>query len=108
MNLSSLWIRAKSGIIIDMKKERTLLFIGIWVALLPHLGFPENWRKILFLITGLFIVFIAYVMYKRKRKHQIALEKTPNDVMSTFSESIPEEKFSPREDFEMNNDINVE
>lgn len=95
-----------------MKKERTLLFIGIWVAILPHLGFPDKWRKLLFLITGLFIVFIAYIMYKRKRRQQIEITQRPNDVMSTFSESIPEEindDFSLKEKYlDKNNYTNVE
>lgn len=74
-----------------MKKERTLLFVGIWVALLPHLGFPESWRKILFLLTGLFIVFISYVMYRRKVKERMKLfENTPNNVMNSFAESSPQ------------------
>lgn len=75
-----------------MKKERTLLFIGIWVALLPHLGFPNNMRKILFLLTGLFIIFIAYVMYKRKIQERIEMSKQgQNSVMNAFSESSPAE-----------------
>ena len=73
-----------------MKKERTLLFVGVWVALLPHLGFPDNFRKILFLITGLFIIFVSYVMYKRKIKERI-LQDTPNDIMHSFTESLPEQ-----------------
>lgn len=77
-----------------MKKERMLLFIGVWVALLPNLGFPENWRKILFLLTGLFIILISYIMYRRKRQQAIySLKKDQqNHVMNTFSESIPEEE----------------
>ena len=71
-----------------MKKERTLFFVGIWVALLPHLGFPDTFRKILFLLTGLFIIFISYVMYKRKVKER-NLQDTPNDVMNSFTESSP-------------------
>ncbi len=73
-----------------MKKERTLLFVGVWVALLPHLGFPDFFRKILFLITGLFIIFVSYVMYKRKIKERIS-QDTPNDIMHSFTESLPEQ-----------------
>lgn len=75
-----------------MKKERTLLFTGLWVAVLPHLGFPESWRKILFLITGLFIIFISHVMYRRKVKERIqSLSDAPNNMMNTFVESMPDE-----------------
>ena len=46
-----------------MRKEKTLLIIGLWVAILSFLGFPNNWRKVLFLITGLAIMYLAYLFY---------------------------------------------
>lgn len=46
-----------------MRKERTLLILGIWVAVLPYLGFPSNWRDILFVITGVALVYLAYLFY---------------------------------------------
>lgn len=46
-----------------MRKEKTLLIIGVWVSLLSFLGFPIFWRKILFLITGLAIMYLAYLFY---------------------------------------------
>lgn len=46
-----------------MRKEKTLFIIGLWVTTLPFLGFPNNWRKILFLITGLAIMYLAYLFY---------------------------------------------
>lgn len=46
-----------------MRKERTLFIIGIWVAVLPFLGFPNSWRKTLFVLTGLAILYLAYLFY---------------------------------------------
>jgi len=46
-----------------MRKEKTLFIIGLWVAILPFLGFPVFWRNILFLITGLAIIYLAYLFY---------------------------------------------
>jgi len=46
-----------------MRKEKTLFIIGLWVAILPFLGFPVNFRKVLFLITGLAIMYLAYLFY---------------------------------------------
>lgn len=46
-----------------MRKEKTLFIIGVWVAILPFLGFPSSWRAVLFLITGLAIMYIAYLFY---------------------------------------------
>jgi type IV secretory pathway VirB2 component (pilin) len=46
-----------------MRKEKTLFIIGIWVMILPFLGFRNSWRQILFLLTGLAIIYLAYQFY---------------------------------------------
>jgi uncharacterized membrane protein YuzA (DUF378 family) len=46
-----------------MRKEKTLLIIGLWVVVLPFLGFPNTWRKILFVVTGLALMYLAYLFY---------------------------------------------
>ncbi len=46
-----------------MRKEKTLIIIGIWVLVLPFLGFPSFWRAFLFEITGLIILYLAYLFY---------------------------------------------
>ncbi|MCX6758000.1 MAG: hypothetical protein NTZ44_03925 [Candidatus Nomurabacteria bacterium] len=51
-----------------MKKARTLLTIGIWVAILPYLGFPSSWKNILFVLTGLGLFYFAYVLYKQAKE----------------------------------------
>jgi len=51
-----------------MRKERTLFIIGLWVAILPFLGFPSTWRKIFFVIIGLALVFLAFLFYNQTKK----------------------------------------
>jgi len=46
-----------------MRKEKTLLIMGLWVIVLPFLGFPSLWRAILFVITGIFLVYLSYLFY---------------------------------------------
>ena len=36
------------------------MVIGVWVIVLPFLGFPESWKSILAVATGLLIVWVAY------------------------------------------------
>jgi membrane protein implicated in regulation of membrane protease activity len=50
-----------------MRKEKTLLIIGIWVAILPFLGFPDTWRKIFFVITGFMLIYLAYIYYQQTK-----------------------------------------
>jgi hypothetical protein len=67
-----------------MRKERTLLILGVWVALLPYLGFPDSWRKILFLISGLCLIYLAYLFY-----HQAKARLPKDDTASkTFIDNI--------------------
>lgn len=46
-----------------MRKEKTLFIIGLWVMVLSFLGFTSNTKKVLFFITGFFIMYIAYLFY---------------------------------------------
>lgn len=50
-----------------MRKERTLLVIGLLVAILPFLGFPNNWRRLLFVLLGVALVYLAYLFYKQAK-----------------------------------------
>lgn len=62
-----------------MRKERTLFIIGIWVAILPYLGFFESWRRILFIITGIGIIYLGYLFYTEAK---VRLSKTENNEKS--------------------------
>lgn len=50
-----------------MQKARTILILGIWVAILPYLGFPYIWKNILFTLTGLGFMYFSYILYKESR-----------------------------------------
>lgn len=62
-----------------MRKERTLFLMGIWVAILPFLGFPNNWRKTLFIITGFLLVYLSVLFYKQAKDR---LPKDNNQIKS--------------------------
>lgn len=67
-----------------MRKERTLLILGIWVAILPFLGFPQSWRKILFLITGFLMIYLAYLFYLEAKER---ISKN-NNHLKTFIDNM--------------------
>ncbi len=62
-----------------MRKERTLFIVGIWVAILPYLGFYESWRKTLFMITGVAIIYLAYLFYMEAKNR---INKNENRIKS--------------------------
>ncbi|MBU0612182.1 hypothetical protein KKA39_00345 [Patescibacteria group bacterium] len=50
-----------------MYKARLLLIFGVWVAILPYLGFPNSWKNILFTLSGLIFIYLSYVTYREFR-----------------------------------------
>lgn len=58
-----------------MRKSRILLGLGVWVAILPYLGFPYSWKNIFFTLTGFAIIYLSYLWYQ---------EHKPKEVKSTF------------------------
>ncbi len=47
-----------------MSKEKIIFILGIWIAVLPYLGFPLSLKNSLLLITGLSLVYLGYLLYK--------------------------------------------
>lgn len=67
-----------------MQKARTLLILGIWVAVLPYLGFPFIWKNILFTITGLVLMYFSYILY---REFKIKTGDNGPKTFDNFSEN---------------------
>lgn len=68
-----------------MRKEKTLFIIGLWVIILPFLGFTNTWRQILFVISGLSIIYLAYLFYL-EYKYRSKKEELVNN--NTFIDNI--------------------
>lgn len=64
-----------------MRKARFLLILGIWIAVLPYLGFPSSWKNILFIISGLILVYFSYMLYRVQK-----LKEERGVVFDNFSE----------------------
>lgn len=61
-----------------MSRARTLLLLGIWVAVMPYLGFPSSWKNGLMILTGLILMYISYVMYSENRESKEAVQTFEN------------------------------
>ena len=80
-----------------MRKEKIILVLGIWVAILPYLGFPLYLKNILLVVTGLELIYIGYTMFKNSK---IGKKKT----FDNFSENDNfEEKEIKNEHYEHEN-----
>ncbi len=67
-----------------MQKAYILLFLGIWVAILSYLGFPASWKQVLFVISGLAIIYISFLLYKEAKQKDGIIE----EVFDSFSENV--------------------
>ncbi len=67
-----------------MRKARILLFLGVWVAVLPYLGFPATLKNILFLISGLILSYFGYVFYTEFKAKE---NETKKNVFDSFLEN---------------------
>lgn len=67
-----------------MRKEKTLLIIGLWVLILPFLGFSILWKKILFAVTGIAILYLGYLFYL-EAKNRLSKEM---DHSKTFVDNV--------------------
>jgi heme O synthase-like polyprenyltransferase len=66
-----------------MRKERTLLILGIWVMILPFLGFPNTWKQIMSTITGIALIYLAYLYY-----HQAKSRTKKQNTMKSFVDNV--------------------
>ena len=80
-----------------MKRERILLLLGVWVAVLPYLGFPHSWKNVLFTLSGLGLIYLSYILHRESKMKEGAKE-----VFDNFSEN----KFERDEGEERNETIN--
>ena len=57
-----------------MSKRQLLILLGAWVMVYLFLGFPAAWDKIFALLTGAFIIFVAF------KQKNAAPASSPRDV----------------------------
>ena len=67
-----------------MRKEKALFIIGLWISDLSFLGFPQTWRNVLFLITGLVIIYLSYLFYIESRARILRR----NNQSKTFVDNV--------------------
>ncbi len=68
-----------------MSKAYILLVMGIWLAVLPYLGFTYVWKGILTTVSGLGMIFVSIIFYREYKKKETRTEV----VFDNFSENKP-------------------
>lgn len=76
-----------------LQKARIILFIGVWVAVLPALRFPFLIKNILYILTGLILIYISLLIYKKYKNENLTHKKQFDNFSENFDfEEIKEEK----------------
>lgn len=67
----------------SVSKRKTILWLGVAIALMPFLGFPSGWKTIFYLISGTLIAWNSYQLnrHNKQTKHRRRGEKTPEKVI---------------------------
>ncbi len=50
-----------------MSRARILLILGVWVAVLPYLGFPLFWKDTLLTASGLALMYFSFLFYRESK-----------------------------------------
>lgn len=61
-----------------MRKAYIFLVLGIWITILPNLGFPYSWKDTLITLSGLGIIFASYFLYREYKKKEVKKETFDN------------------------------
>jgi hypothetical protein len=75
----------------SMRKARILLVLGIWVTLIPYLGFPYSWKDVLTTLSGLVFIIFSYALY-RDNKAKEGADKTFDNFRENSNFSAEENK----------------
>jgi len=57
-----------------MTKDLVIIILGVWVALVPFLGFPNQWDTIIFMLSG-FAIVVFMSLLRRDLTHRLTNER---------------------------------
>ena len=75
-----------------MSNRRIIFILGVWVAILPFLGFPASWKQVLFVLSGLTLIGFSY--YIEESKHRP--KKEASDVFTDNGHEIAQKHESTK------------
>lgn len=66
-----------------MTLDTLIMFVGAMVALLPFLGFPNSWDKVILFLLGVFVIALGILVRRRLGGHNA------RGRGETFVENVP-------------------
>lgn len=70
-----------------MISKKSTFFLGIFIFIIPFLGFPSSWKTALVMMSAVYLMFLSVkiTLPKKATRGRVRREKTT----PVFSESIP-------------------
>jgi len=72
-----------------MGKDVFIMLLGAWVALLPFLGFPGSWDRVLLLASGVIIISVG-ISLRRERVRKNGLSGNMSEMESDENQHVEE------------------
>lgn len=69
-----------------ISRKRTF-FLGIFIFIIPFLGFPSFWKNLFIMLSGIFLVFLSVKINIPKKPNRIRGKR--EKATPVFVESIP-------------------
>lgn len=67
--------------------EKIVIGLGLWLAVLPFLGFPLGWKSVLTAATGIVLMYLGALLYRKFRMMSAAANKVETRT-ETFTETL--------------------
>ncbi len=80
-------------------RNRILFALGLWIVLVPFLGFPTPYKSVFMIVSGLAVIVLAFLYARDRRMSEMPSAKNAAQVSQTkpvvasstkvFEESYP-------------------
>ncbi len=70
-------------------KNRLILILGIWIALIPFLGFPSSYKSFFVVASGIAVAVVSF-LHARDRYRAQMLSSGQDDKKEILSETFTE------------------
>ena len=69
-----------------MRKEKTIFIIGLWIIVLPFLGFPSSWKTVMLVLTGVALIYLGYLFYMEAKERLAKIENQAESFIDNINE----------------------
>lgn len=71
-------------------KNRLILILGLWIALIPYLGFPSSFKTLLIIGSGLLVALFAFLLARDRHRPQNVTQNGVKQVKTdVYAENGP-------------------